>query len=94
MTKPGGTHDEATRALISERTQQAMAAPEVRQRISERTKAGMAAASGSAAERAALRLAWRTARPSVRRAFLEELLGPVCSASAEMQHTSARRDSE
>jgi hypothetical protein len=86
--KPGRTHDNITRALISERTREAMAAPEVRQRISGRTKAGMAAASGSAAERAALRLAWRTARPSVRRAFLEQLFGPLCSASAETQEQS------
>jgi hypothetical protein len=83
MTKPGGTHDEATRALISARTRQAMAAPAVRQRISERTKAGMAAVSGSASERAALAFAWRLARPSVRRAFVEGLFTPLCSASAD-----------
>jgi hypothetical protein len=80
--KPGSTHDNITRALISERTRQAMAAPEVRQRVSERTKAGMARASGMAAERAALALAWRTARPAVRRLFLQELLAPLCSGSA------------
>jgi hypothetical protein len=79
--KPGSTHDSITRALISERTRQAMAAPEVRQRVSERTKAGMARASRMAAERAALGLAWRTARPAVRRSFLEELFAPLCSAS-------------
>jgi hypothetical protein len=91
--KPGSTHDNITRALISERTRQAMAAPEVRQRVSERTEAGMARASGMAAERAALALACLTARSAARRLFLEELLAPLSSGSDAVgeDHDSARQ---
>jgi hypothetical protein len=61
------------RKRISERTRAAMAAPEVRQKISERTKEAI----GSLPELRRLRDAWGLARPSVRRAFFEELLAPL-----------------
>lgn len=71
------------RARISVATRAAMASPEVRKRISQRTKEGMAAASGAMDEARLLRTAWRTARPSVRKRFLEKLFAPACGESSE-----------
>jgi hypothetical protein len=69
------------RTLISTRTREAMASPEVRRRISEATKRGMAARAAWAPELAALRAAWRSAGPDARQRFLDELLiAPLCSA--------------
>jgi hypothetical protein len=64
------------RAAMSVVVREAMARPEVRQRVSERTRAGKAAAADGA-ERA-LRDAWRRAGPEVRRRFLFGLLVRVC----------------
>jgi len=53
-----------------------MAAPAVRQRISEATKRGM----GTLPELRRLRDAWREARPIVRQRFLNELWTPLLDA--------------
>jgi hypothetical protein len=63
------------RQIISARTKAAMASPEVRKRISEGTKLGMAARSQWAPEFHALEKAWRDAGPVARQRFLERLLG-------------------
>ncbi len=68
------TTSDARRQLISARTKAAMARPEVRRRISERTKLGMAARATWGPELAALRCAWAGARPAARKRFLDEIL--------------------
>lgn len=70
------------RARFSAETKARMKDPAVRARISERTKSGMLAASGQLAELRLLRDAWQCARPAARTRFLNEILAPVCSASA------------
>lgn len=70
--------DPARRAKISTATKERMADPAVRQRI----KDGMARASGEAAEIAALRAAWGSARPAVRLKFIADTFEAACSASA------------
>jgi len=57
-----------------------MADPALRAKISETTRDAMAAPGRH--ELAALRRAWLAARPTVRRQFLDLILSPVCSASA------------
>jgi hypothetical protein len=53
--------------------------PEVRERI----RIGMRAAAGELPEIQALDAAWSSARPTVRKRFLELIIvSPVCSASA------------
>jgi len=59
-----------------------MADPAVRKKISERTKAGMARASTLAPQKRALAVAWQAACPEIRKSFLDEILAPVCVASA------------
>lgn len=71
------------RARISAATKAAMARADVRERISRRTKEGMAAASGAMDEGRLLRTAWRSARPSVRKRFLEDLFAPACGELSE-----------
>jgi aspartyl/asparaginyl beta-hydroxylase (cupin superfamily) len=64
---------------IAERTRAAMASPAVRQKIYDATKLGMKAMRTAVfPELTRLREAWRDARPSARRAFLNELLAPSC----------------
>lgn len=58
------------RAQRSARMKAAMASPEVRQRVSEGTRASMAPASGRVAELYLLKTAWAAARPGVRQEFL------------------------
>lgn len=65
------------RARISEATKARMADPAVRARISKRTKEGMLAAAGGLRELRDLRSAWKYARPSVRKIFLDEVLAPL-----------------
>lgn len=60
--------------LISTRTREAMASPEVRRRISEATKRGMAARAAWAPELRGLRAAWLSAGPAARRRFLDGIL--------------------
>jgi hypothetical protein len=71
--KSGGRHSPEARLRIAEATRAAMTSPAVRQKISERTKLGM----GTLPELSLLRAAWRGARPSVRRTFIEEVLSPL-----------------
>lgn len=71
--------DESRRAL-SQKVRASMADPEVRKRISDRTKEGMLAAAGMLPELAALRSAWRAARPAVRKRFLSELMAEMVEA--------------
>ncbi len=71
--KRGYHHSPDARRRIAEGTRLAMAAPAVRQKISEGTKRGM----GTLPELMGLRDAWRGARPSVRRAFLSEVVAPL-----------------
>lgn len=66
-------NDPAVRAQISADTKARMADPAVRQRIRD----GMAAAAGDLVSLTVLRSAWRGAPPSVRRAFIVELLAPL-----------------
>jgi hypothetical protein len=66
-------NDPAVRAQISADTKARMADPAVRQRIRD----GMAAAAGDLVSLTVLRAAWRGAPPSVRRAFIVELLAPL-----------------
>jgi hypothetical protein len=70
--------DPEVRARISVATKARMADPAVRQRIRD----GMAAAKGDLVSVTALRAAWRGAPPSVRRAFIVELLAPLCEGPA------------
>jgi hypothetical protein len=65
--------DPAVRAKISADTKARMADPAVRQRIRD----GMAAAAGDLISLTVLRSAWQGAPPSVRRAFVVELLAPL-----------------
>lgn len=62
-----------------------MADPEVRKRISDRTKEGMLAAAGMLPELAALRSAWRAARPAVRKRFLSELMAEMVEACDDVR---------
>ena len=71
-------NDPAVRAQISADTKARMADPTVRQRIRD----GMAAASGDLVYLTVLRAAWRGAPQSVRRAFIIELLAPLCEGPA------------
>lgn len=71
--KPGYRHSPEARQRIAEATRTAMADPAVREKISERTKIGM----GTLPELRRLRDAWQLARPSVRKAFIEEILAPL-----------------
>jgi hypothetical protein len=80
------------RARISAATKAAMQDPAVRARISERTKAGMEAASGQLAELRPLRAAWRRSGASTRSRFLNEILAPVCAASAPNDSNSGGTD--
>jgi len=80
--KRGGTHDQAARARIAAGTRAAMADPAVRERISQRTRAGMARVSAFAPQKHALAVAWQAACPEVRKSFLDQILAPVCVASA------------
>ena len=76
--KRGNRHSADARRRISAATRAAMAAPAVRQKISEGTKRGMAAnAMEALPELAGLRVAWSAARSSVRRAFIGEVLAPL-----------------
>jgi hypothetical protein len=88
--KEGATHSPETRARLSEKGRVRMSDPAVRAKISEDTKARMAdpavrrkisegtrRASEMLPELLVLREAWRGARSSVRRKFLEELLAPL-----------------
>ncbi|PPC98687.1 MAG: hypothetical protein CTY36_10645 [Methylocystis sp.] len=80
------------RALISMRTREAMAPSEVRQRISEATKRGMAARAAWGPELQALRAAWRSAGPDARRRFLDELLvEPLRTAHLCLVSSNKRR---
>lgn len=83
MARPTAPKSPEIRARISAGTKAAMASPEVRARISQRTKEGLAAASGAMDEGRLLRTAWRAARPSVRKRFLEELFVPACGKASE-----------
>jgi hypothetical protein len=65
--------DPALRAKISQDTIARMADPAVRRKISEGTRR----AQETLPELLVLRAAWRGARTSVRRKFLEELLAPL-----------------
>jgi hypothetical protein len=76
--------DPAVRAQISADTKARMADPAVRQRIRD----GMAAAAGDLVSLTVLRSAWQGAPPSVRRAFVLELLGPLCEGPAVRIETS------
>lgn len=66
------------RQLISKRTRAAMAAPEVRKKISDGTKLGMAARKEWAPELHAIKTAWRDAGPIARRRFLDEIFAALC----------------
>jgi hypothetical protein len=76
--------DPAVRAQISADTKARMADPAVRQRIRD----GMAAANGDLVSLTVLRSAWRGAPPGVRRAFIIELLGPLCEGPAARNEAS------
>lgn len=69
------------RRKVAEATRIAMADPAVRQRISERTKAGMRRASAEAQQLEAIRAAWSAAGRQARRRFMLEIvdrcLGPA-----------------
>jgi hypothetical protein len=67
-------HSAEGRLRIAEATRAAMAAPEVRQRISDRTKRGMKSLQP---ELERLRAVWLRARPSVRRMFVNHILAPL-----------------
>jgi hypothetical protein len=80
--KPGSRHDQGARARIAEGTRAAMASPEVRRRISERTREGMLAASElQHSELHGLRTAWRAARPVARQRWLAELFALICGGN-------------
>ena len=78
--KPGDKHSPAAREALSQKVRTSMSDPEVRKRISERTKDGMMAAAGMLPELSALRRAWRDARPTVRKRFLSELMADLVEA--------------
>jgi hypothetical protein len=82
----------AERARISAETKARMQDPAVRARISERTKAGMQAASGQLAELRPLRDAWLRSGTGTRTRFLNEILSPVCTASAPKDANSGGAD--
>ena len=65
--------DPALRAKISENTKARMADPAVRQKVSEGTRRAL----GTLPELLLLRAAWRGARASVRRTFIDEVLAPL-----------------
>jgi hypothetical protein len=88
--KQGAAHSPETRARLSEKTSARMSDPAVRAQISEDTKVRMAdpavrrkisegtkRASEMLPELLVLRAAWRGARSSVRRKFLDEVLAPL-----------------
>ena len=88
--KQGATHSPETRARLSEKTIARMSDPAVRAKISEDTKArmanpavrqriseGMKRTSDALPELLVLRAAWRGARSSVRRKFLDEVFAPL-----------------
>ncbi|RNJ50290.1 hypothetical protein D1O30_12465 [Methylocystis hirsuta] len=66
------------RQLISKRTRAAMATPEVRKKVSDRTKVGIAARKEWSCELAALRVVWRAACPEARRRFIDEIFEALC----------------
>lgn len=66
------------RARFSAETKARMEDPAVRARISERTKAGMQAASGELEELRLLRGVWQRLTPQTRRRFLNELFATIC----------------
>jgi hypothetical protein len=80
--KPQHKRTPEQRARIAAGTKAAMANPEVRARISERTKLGILAASPQRRELVALSTAWSEARPGVRSRFIKEVFKATCSASA------------
>jgi hypothetical protein len=73
VMKSGHRHSPEVRRRIAGATRAAMAAPAIRQRVSEGIKGGM----GTLPELMRLRDAWRLARPSVRRTFVAEVLEPL-----------------
>jgi hypothetical protein len=76
--KPSRRHSPEARRHIAKTTRDAMASPAVRQKISVATKLGMAArVAEELPELTGLRTAWRGARSSVRRRFIEEVLAPL-----------------
>lgn len=78
--KTGGHHSVASRAKISAATRAAMADPEVRRRISERSRAGMAAADTRKREHVEhLRNLWSAwaATTATRREFLTDILAQM-----------------
>ena len=76
------------RARISADTKIRMADPTVRERISKRTKEGLLAAAGGLRELRDLRIAWKYARPTVRKLFLDEVLTPLYATNASNGTTS------
>jgi len=54
-----------------------LAAPEMRRKISERTREGIAQRAKWSGELAALHIVWRAACPEARRRFLDEILEPL-----------------
>jgi hypothetical protein len=92
VTRNTRTMSPDQRARISAATKAAMQDPAVRARISERTKAGMQAASGQLAELRPLRAAWQRSAPGTRTRFLNEILAPVCTASAPNDADSGGAD--
>jgi hypothetical protein len=79
MMARGSSMTPEQRARISAATKAAMADPAVRQRIHD----GMRRASAvSLLELKSLRAAWLSAGASARKRFLDEILSPVCTASA------------
>jgi hypothetical protein len=68
------------RKAHGELTKSKMDDPAVRQRISERTKAGMSAADPTPAEFAKLCEVWREVSPKARQKFLLKLFLAACSA--------------
>lgn len=80
-SKPARSLDAQARELISRRTREAMADPDVRKRISEATKSAMRERAKWFPELCALQSAWRAAGPEARRRFLEEIIGGVCDGA-------------
>ena len=77
------------RAAQSARIRARFADPAIREMISERTKEGIRnAPQAVSSELQALRWIWNCASPQVRKRFLEEILSPVCSASASKDEPS------
>ena len=80
IMKRGGRHSDDARRRIADATRAAMTAPEVRQKISDRTKHGMMLLQP---ELERVRAAWLQARPSVRRMFLNQVMAPLFAKSEE-----------